>query len=127
MSHVPVGASLSPSVGTGQLASPPGGCTLILTALTHCSSPRLITQTNSRFSWEHPVALIRETHSPARIRLPTPSCFVCADVKNQVAKTVCYRTNTIFCALMLQNEQVRLACKPSHILPSYLTPTHIKK
>lgn len=49
---------------------------------TNFSSPVLITQPNqSQFSQEHPVVLIKETHSPARIHLPTLRCFVCADIK----------------------------------------------
>lgn len=89
MSHVPVGVSLSPSTGRGQPASPLGGCTVILSIWINCSSPRLITQLNQfQFSWEHPATLIKETYSPARIYLPAPSCFYCADVKNKDAVTV---------------------------------------
>lgn len=90
MSHVPAGVSLSPSVGTGQPASPLGGCTVILNTWINCSSARLITQPNqTHFSRECPATLIEETHSPGRIHLPAPSCFDCADVKNKVAITVC--------------------------------------
>lgn len=90
MSHVPVGVSLSPSVGTGQPASPLDGCTVILNTWINCGSPRLITQPNqSQFSRECLASLIKETHSPARIHLPAPSCFYCADAKNKDALTVC--------------------------------------
>lgn len=91
LSHVPVGVSLSPSVGTGQAASALGGCTVILRIWVNCSSPKLITQPNqSQFSFHRSTQL----HSSRR-PTPLPGFIACPELlwlcraKNKVAITVC--------------------------------------
>lgn len=112
----PWGVSISPSVGTGQPASPADGCipmhTIPITC-TNCSSPSLITQSNQpQFS----AALTKETHSPARIHLSAPSCFVQMLKIKTLLQGKCN-----LCTLMMQDEQAGLALYPSHFLPQ---PSH---